>query len=114
MILFLNAYHGNKKYHSRISNVSNYLPIKFHVRISSTDVIIQGRYCRIVHLSFLTSHNLLLFSFFKTSKNNIFGFSVFFLTKFLKYQPLIEYLEKGLADFNDFGIILQDFERPFR
>ena len=26
----------------------------------------------------------------------------------------VEYLEKGLADFNDFGLILQDFERSFR
>ena len=26
----------------------------------------------------------------------------------------VEYLENGLADFNDFGLILQDFERSFR
>ena len=25
-----------------------------------------------------------------------------------------EYLENGLADFDDFGLISQDFERPFR
>ena len=25
----------------------------------------------------------------------------------------VEYLENGLADLNDFGLILQDFERPF-
>ena len=26
----------------------------------------------------------------------------------------VEYLENGLADFNDFGLILQDFEQLFR
>ena len=26
----------------------------------------------------------------------------------------VEYFENGSADFNDFGLILQDFERPFR
>ena len=26
----------------------------------------------------------------------------------------VEYLENGLADFNDFGLDLQDFERSFR
>ena len=25
----------------------------------------------------------------------------------------VKYLENGLADLNDFGLILQDFERPF-
>ena len=37
MLLFLNGWHGNKKYHSRISDVSNFSSIKFHVRISPTD-----------------------------------------------------------------------------
>ena len=26
----------------------------------------------------------------------------------------VEYLENGVADFNGFGLILQDLERPFR
>ena len=26
----------------------------------------------------------------------------------------VEYLENGSANFNDFSLILQDFERPFR
>ena len=48
-------------------------------------------------------------------KNNIFGFSVVFSRKIVKTSIFkVEYLENGLADFNDFGLILQDFGRPFR
>ena len=48
-------------------------------------------------------------------KNNIFGFSVVFSRKIVQISIFkVEYLENGLADFNDFGLILQDFERPFR
>ena len=78
--------------------------------------IFETVYCLIVHLSFLTSHNLLFFSMCKTSKkNNIFGFSVVLSRKTVQ-MPIfkVEYLENGLADFNDFGVILQDFGRPFR
>ena len=69
-----------------------------------------------MHLSFLTSYNLLLFSFYKNlKKNNIFGFSVVFSRKIVHISIFkVEYLENGLADFNDFGLILHDFERPFR
>ena len=69
-----------------------------------------------MHLSFLTSYNLLLFSFYKTyKKNNIFGFSVVFSRKIVHISIFkFEYLENGLADFNDFGLILQDFERTFQ
>ena len=51
----------------------------------------------------------------KLLKNNIFGFSVAFSRKIVQISIFkVEYLENGLADFNDFGLILQDFERPFR
>ena len=47
--------------------------------------------------------------------NNIFGFSVFFSPKIVQISIFkVEYLENGLADFKDFALILQDFERPFR
>ena len=66
----------------------------------------------------MTSQNLLLFIFCKTSKKKQhFRFSVVFSRKTVQVQILIfkvEYLENGLVDFNDFGLILQDFERPFR
>ena len=53
--------------------------------------------------------------FAKLKKKNIFGFSVVFSRRIAQisiFKP--EYLENGLADFNDFGLILQDFGRPFR
>ena len=63
----------------------------------------------------LTSHYLLFFSFCKTSKKHIFGFSVVFSRKIVQISFFkVEYLENVLADFNDFGLILQDFARPFR
>ena len=79
-----------------------------------TEIFDTG-YCWMVHLSFLTSHNLLFFRFCKTStKNNIFGFSVVFSRKIAQISIFkVEYLENGSADLNDFGPILQDFERPF-
>ena len=46
-------------------------------------------YCLIGHLLSVTSHNLLLFSFSKTSRNNIFDFFLsFFLGKLSKSLPL--------------------------
>ena len=51
----------------------------------------------------------------KLLKNNIFGFSVIFCSKNCSDLSLkVEYLENGLADFTDFGLIPQDFEGPFR
>ena len=69
-----------------------------------------------MQFSFVTSQDLLLFSFCKTSKkNNVFGFSVIFSWKTVQILIFkVEYLENGLGDLNDFGLILQDFERPFR
>ena len=71
-----------------------------------------------MQFSFVTSQSLLLSIFCKTSKNNIFGFSIVFSWKTpgKTVQILIfkvELLENDLVDFDDFGLILQDFERPF-
>ena len=53
--------------------------------------------------------------FVKLLKNNIFGFSVVFSRKIVEISVLkVKYLENGLADFINFGLILQDFERPFK
>ena len=80
-----------------------------------TEIFDTG-YCWIVHLSFLTSHNLLFFRFCKTSKKTTFSvFLSFFSRKIAQISIFkVEYLENGAADFNDFSLILQDFERPFR
>ena len=53
-----------------------------------TEIFDTG-YCWIVHLSFLTSHNLLFFRFRKTSKKTTFSvFLSFFLVKSPKSQSL--------------------------
>ena len=53
-----------------------------------TEIFDTG-YCWIVHLSFLTSHNLLFFRFCKTSKKTTFSvFLSFFLVKSPKSQSL--------------------------
>ena len=92
--------------------MSNYSSIKFHVRISSTDGNIRDWLllnCVFI-ISDVTQSIALQFL-----QNNIFGFSVVFSCKIVQISVLkVEYLENGMADFNDFGLILQDFERPFR
>ena len=103
------------KYHSRISDVSNYSSIKFCLRIRSTDGNIRD--CLLLICAFIISHvtHLLLFNLCKTSGNNIFGFSVVFSRKIVQISIFkAEYLENGLADFNDFALILQEFERLFK
>ena len=105
------------KYHSCISDLSDYSSMKFSVHIISgpQTEIFETVYCLVVHLSFLTSYNPLFFSLCKTSKKNIFGFSVTFSWKTVQISICkVEYLENSFANFNDFGLILQDFERPFR
>ena len=53
-----------------------------------TEIFDTG-YCGILHLSFLTSHNLLFFRFCKTSKKTTFSvFLSFFLVKSPKSQSL--------------------------
>ena len=68
-----------------------------------------------MHLSFLTSHNLLFFGLCKTSKKQHF-FRGFFSRKIVQISIFkVEYLKNDSADFiNDFGLLLQDFKRPFR
>ena len=117
MILFLNGYHGNKKYHSRISDVSNFSSIKFHVRISHTDGNIRN--WLLLNCAFIIADVTIIYcfsGFAKLLKNNIFGFSVVFFSRKIAQISLfkVEYLENGLANFNDFGLILQDSEQPFR
>ena len=53
-----------------------------------TEIFYAG-YCWIVHLSFLTSHDLLFFMFCKTFKKTTFSvFLSFFLVKLSKFQYL--------------------------
>ena len=112
MLLFLNGYHGNKKYHSPISDVSNFSSIKFHVCISPTD-----RNIRLLNCAFIIADVTIIYcfsGFAKLLKNNIFGFSVVFSHIIAQISFFkVEYLKNGLADFNDFGLILQDSEQPF-
>ena len=109
MLLLLNGYHGNKNYHSYIPDVSNYSSIKFHVCISSTDGNIRD--WLLLNCAFFISDvtQSTVLQFLQNSKKNIFGFLSFFSCLFK-----VEYLENGLADFNYFGLILQDFELPFK
>ena len=104
-----------KKYHSHISDVSNFSSIKFHVRISPTDGNI--RHWLLLNCAFIIADVTIIYcfsGFAKLLKYNIFGFSVVFSRKIAQISFLkVEYLENGLADFNDFGLILQDSEQPF-
>ena len=116
MLLFLNGYHGNKKYHSRISDVSNFSSIKFHVRISPTDGNI--RHWLLLNCAFVIADVTIIYclsGFAKLLKKQHFRFSVVFSRKIAQISFFkVEYLGNGLADFNDFGLILQDSEQPFR
>ena len=104
------------KYHSRISDVSNYSSIKFHVHISSTDGNIRD--WLLLNCAFIISdvtQSIVLHFSQNFYKNNIFGFSVVFSRKIVQISIFkVKYLENGVADFNDFGLILQDFEGPVR
>ena len=61
------------------------------------------------------SYNLLFFSLWKTFKKQHFQFSVVLSHKIVQISIFkVEYLENSLVDFNDFGLILQDFEQPFK
>ena len=69
--------------------------------------IFETVYCLIVHLSFLTSYNPLFFSLCKNSKKQHFRFICrFFSRKTVQISTFkVEYLENGLVDLNDFGLI---------
>ena len=95
--------------------MSNYSSIKFHAHISST--VGNIRDWLLLNCAFIISNvtqSTVLQFLQNFSKNNIFGFSVVFSRKIVQISIKVEYLENGLADFNDFGLILQDFERLFR
>ena len=89
MLLFLNGYHGNKKYHSCISDVSNFSSIKFHVHISPTDGNI--RHWLLLNCAFIIADVTIFYcfsGFAKLLKNSIFGFSVIFLINLPKSHSL--------------------------
>ena len=116
MLLFLNGYHGNKKYHIRILDVSNFSSIKFLVHISPTDGNI--RHWLLLNCAFIIDDVTIIYcfsGFAKLLKKQHFRFLCRFFSKIAQISFFkVEYLENGLADFNDFGLILQDFEQPFR
>ena len=67
------------KYHSRISDVSNYSSIKFYLRIRSTDG--NSRDCVLLICAFIISdvtQSIVVQFVQKPLKNNIFRFSVVF------------------------------------
>ena len=79
--------------------------------------IFKTCYCCTVHLSYVCRHTIYCSSVFAKllKKTNIFGLSVVFSRKIVQISVFkVEYLENGLADFNDSGLILQAFGRPFR
>ena len=101
-----------QKYHSHTPDMSNHSSIKFYVRIRSTKGNILD--CLAFNCVFIISDmtQFIILQFVK----NIFRFSfVFFSSKTVQILIFkVEYLDNCLADFNDFGLILQDFELPFK
>ena len=93
------------KYHSRISDLSNYSTVKFYVRIRSTDGNIQD--CLLLNVISDVTQSLL--QFVQTCEKQNFQLFCRFFSIFK-----VEYLENSLAYFNDFGLILKNFEQPLR
>ena len=116
MLLFQTGHHGNNKNITIVYNVSNYSSTEFYLCIRSTDGNI--RYCLLLICAFIISdvtQSIVLRVCAKRLKNHIFDFSVFFSRKIVQISIFeVEYLGNSLADFNYFGLILQDFERPFK
>ena len=90
MLLFLNGYHGNNKNITVVFQMCQTIhPQNYMFVLAVQTEIFDTGYCWIVHLSFLTSHNLLFFRFCKTSKKTTFSvFLSFFLVKSPKSQCL--------------------------
>ena len=90
MVLFLNGYHGNKKYHSCISDVSNFSSIKFHVHISPTDGNI--RHWLLLNYAFIIADVTMIYcfsGFAKLLKKTAFSvFLSFFLINLPKSHSL--------------------------
>ena len=77
------------KYHSHISDLPNYSPIKFHARISSTDGNIRDWF--LLNSAFINSDvtQSIVLHFCKTSEKTTFsGFLSFFRVKLSKSQSL--------------------------
>ena len=96
--------------------MSNYSSIKFYVRIRSRNGNIPDRL--LFNCAFSIS-DVTQFTVFQFAQNLLekqhFRFAVVFFQKTVQILMFkVEYIENGSADFNDFGLILQDFERPFR
>ena len=73
------------KYHSPISDASNFSSVKFYIRIRSTDRNIGDCFMlTCAYLSFLKSHNLLFFSLYKTYKKTFSVFLSFSVVKLPK------------------------------
>ena len=95
-----------QKYRSRIPDVSKYYLKNFMFVFGLGREIFQTAYFLILHLEYLKSHRLLFLSLYKTCR---------FSRKTVQNLIFeVVYLENSSANFNDFGLILQDFERPFR
>ena len=104
-----------QKYHSRISDVLNYSSIDFYGNIMSTNGNIRD--CLLFNCAFIIADviQFIVLQFLQNLyKNSIFGFSVVYSRKGVQVSIFeVEYLENGLTDFSDFGLILQDYEWPF-
>ena len=104
------------KYHSRTSDVSNYTSIKCHVPIRYPDGNIPD--CLLLNCAFIISDvtQSIVLQFVQNFYKTTFSvFQSFFSRKIVQISIFkVEYLENGLADFNEFGLILQAFERSFR
>ena len=93
---------------------------QFIHNISGSYWFYRRKYSRLVIVELCTyrfwCHAIYCFSVFaKLLKKQNFRFFCLFSRKMVQVSVFkVEYLENGLADFNDFGLILQDFERPFR
>ena len=101
------------KYRSRIPDVSNYSSIKFYVSIRSKNGNILNclLFNHAIRISDVTQS--IVFQFVQNLQKHHFRFSVVFPRKTVQIFQ-VEYLENSSADFNEFGLILQGFERPFR
>ena len=90
--------------------------MKFYLLLRSTNGYIRD--CLLLICAFIitdVTQSIVLLFVQNLQKNNIFSFSVVFSRKIAQISIFkVEYLENGLADFNDYGVILQDFERPFK
>ena len=105
--LFLNGYYSNNKNIAVLIQMCQTIHAKHFMFVFCLEIeVFQTIYCLIVNVAFLTSHNLLFFSSYKTAKKQRCRFSVVFSWKTVQILIFkVEYLENGSVDFNDFDII---------